>query len=136
MFAMNSFEELIISLSKMLRATGYKKRRYNWYKNGRDVTCLFSIQKSQFTEQRWFLCFGASIHELHESEVHSAACGDVRFQVEQNFPTQALEADAVFRLIESWEKRYGSLELLKQAARAGRLPPESTTIAIRYLTSV
>ena len=133
---MNSFEELITSLSKLLRSAGYKKRRYNWYKNGQDITCLFSIQKSQFTEQRWFLCFGIAIHELHEGEVHSAACGDVRFQVEQNFPTQVLEAEAVFRLVESWEKRYGSLGQLQQAARTGKLPLESTAVAIRYLTSV
>ena len=128
---MCKLDELLCQLTPKLKKLGYCKNRLTWYKNQGKLSVIFSVQKSQYSEDTWYYAFGICLHDITQKKPNSISACQIYYRVEQN-----LTADGVANLLDSWEKRYANGAQLRRLAVEGNLPGIVSQDAVRYLTMV
>lgn len=133
---MVSFDELVNAISAKAKAFRYKKSRLTWYKDKNKLTVVLSIERSQFDPKLWYNNYGICLHELSNGKHHSLSACQIRHWVDCTSNGVTLDSGAVLFLLEKWESMYGDIGLLRICAVQGKLPLQTSSDAIRYLTSV
>ena len=128
--------DIIQDLSKVLKLNGYKKGRMTWYKKAGKLSIVFAIQKSQFCVNTWYYSFGIGLSDLAKKEVTSMTDCQIQYRIDNVVNGIMLTVDNISQLVIKWEKMYGTLQQLRICAIESRLPLQTTSAAIRYLTSV
>ena len=111
------------------------KKAYDVVYKKRDVTVVFSIQKSQFSSEVWYYYFGICINALASNDAKSISACHVTYQIHHMIDGVMLDSSMLCRLIERWETMYGTLYLLRKSAIKGRLSGIIDGAALTYLTS-
>ena len=134
---MSKLEDIVGSISGPLKAMGYKKNKYTWTKVCGYVTIIFAIQKSSYTQETWYYCFGICLNSLLGKSAHSISNCQIQDRLDSVYQGEhAWTAEELVHLLERWEALYGTLTKVREKALSGNLPPMSSMEAIRYLTTV
>lgn len=135
---MGGKQDLIKSLTPLLKEKGYKKIRQTWRKPGPDLTIVFNIQNSYYDKEDFYINLGIVINKLMEE--HEGTC-ITNCQIQQRVPTTdkngtILSPEILLDILDLWEQWYGNLHSLRIKAIEGKLPLFSTGQAVSYLTTV
>ena len=130
-----NLDELASELSHLLKAQGYKKQKFNWFRSNDGITIAFTIQKSCYSTQIWYYCFGVSINAFHEKEIRSAHSCEIQERFDSVIGGKVLGAREILYILKMWEKHFGTMEKLRSSAIKGELPRGSSVYAIKFLTS-
>lgn len=132
---METAESIGNLLANDLKKLGYKKRKLTWYKNNTETTVVFTIQKSQFSSDTWYYCFGIGLNAFFSKAISSISSCDIIYRVDQRFQGRSLSPKNIIDILVLWENKYGIIDSLRVIAIEGKLPPQTTNKAIRFLTS-
>ena len=130
---MITLDDILAELPQLLKKEGYKKQRLNWFRREQDVTLLFTIQRSQWSKETWYYCFGTAINDLHPEGVRSAHYGDVMARLDCVIAGKMPVAEDIARILKMWEFKFGTVEKLRELAIRGSLPFWTTVDAKNYL---
>lgn len=134
---MNNLEEIVGLISQPLKAMGYKKNKYTWTKICDSITIVFAIQKSAYTQEIWYYCFGICLNSLLGKSAHSISNCQIRDRLDCVYKSEHIwTPEEIVHLIERWEYLYGTFSKVQNKAIDGNLPQMSSKDAIRYLTTV
>lgn len=131
-----SLDEIASELAHLLKAQGYKKQKLNWFRSDDGITIAFTIQKSYYSSQTWYYCFGVSINAFHEKDIRSAHSCEIQERFDSAIGGKVLGPRDILNILKMWEHRFGTMEKLRSSAVQGKLPRVSSVSAIKYLTSV
>ena len=133
---MQSLETLVMALSPSLKAMGYRKNKLTWYKKKEKLSVVFAVQKSQYSPDVWYYCFGIRLHDISNTTTDSISACQIQYRVEQTVYGVRLTEEHLSNLLEKWEEKYGNLRQLRICAIENKMPGMPTRDAIRYLTTV
>lgn len=125
--------DVIEYLTVSMKEHGYRKSRNNWKKQCEYITIIITIQSSQYNTNTFYVCFGVSINAIAERPPASAHMCHIQARIDGN---NFSDMEHIMNAIELWGEKYGTLESLKRAAFANKLPIQSKSIAVTYLTSI
>lgn len=128
--------DIIQMLIPILKLCGYKKKGLTWQKRIDNLSILFAIQKSQYSNDMWYYSFGVSLNELTGKKTVSMSDCQIQYHLEKGVKNVELTVNDISNLIKKWEEKYGTVEQLRKCAIEGRLPVQTSNSAMRYLTSV
>lgn len=114
-----------------MKENDYKKRNNSWRKELNDVAISVSIQKSRWSTQEWYICFGVTALSIREVNSFSATS----YPIQDRLDGWKLTMEQVKFAVELWERKYGSIDKLIVAATENKLPVQSDLIVVRRLTS-
>ena len=132
---MITLDEILETLPQLLKKEGYRKQRLNWFRREQNLTFLFTIQRSCYSKEQWYYCFGVAINALHPEAVRSAHYGDLMERFDCVIAGKMPDAEDILRILKLWEQRFGTMERLKNAAIHGNLPWNTTVAAKSFLMS-
>ncbi len=134
---MSDLEEIVGFISPPLKAMGYNKNKYTCTKICDSITIVFTIQKSAYTQEMWYYCFGICLNPLLGKSAGSISNCQIQDRLDRIYKGEHVwTAEEIVHLIERWEDLYGTFSKVQKKAIAGNLPPDSSANAIRYLTTV
>ena len=134
---MNNLEEIAGLISQPLKAMGYKKNKYTWTKICGSITIVFSIQKSVYSQDMWYYCFGICLNSLLGKSARSISNCQIQDRLDRIYQNKHVwTAEEIVHLMKRWEDLYGTFSKVQAKAIGGNLPKMSTTEAIRYLMTV
>ena len=61
-------EDYALDLIEKLKERGFKKSKLTWIKSNEELTVIFNIQKSQYSNDNWYYNLGIGINVLHEKK--------------------------------------------------------------------
>ena len=130
-------DEVAKELSPLLKKMGFKKKRLTWYKDTGDLTVVFNIQKSQWSNQEWYYNYGVAIHDLHKESIESINNCDLeaRFVPATGKEDIANHICELVSYLEFWVHSYGTMSNLLEEARNQRLPLMTFARARAYLSA-
>lgn len=131
-----SFEEMVEKLTLLFKENGFKKNKYNWYKQKANITVVFSIQRSQYGREQWYYNFGIGINDLVNGNISTVSKCQVVERLENHIKGVILTPDDLRKAIIHWESEYGDISKLRIKAVENKLPKMTTRQAISYLTTV
>jgi hypothetical protein len=120
-------EELIVSVSPLLKSAGFKKSRTTWHKRSSEGIHVFNIQASQFGPE-YYLNLGFYISVLGSLEKPPEYQCHIRDRIN---PSKNI--GELFQEIQSWFIEYGSLSKLRSHAVSETLPLATLKSAHEYL---
>lgn len=135
---MTNKQKLIEDLTPLLKERGYRKQKQTWYRQGTDLVIVFNIQNSAYDEEGFYINLGIIIKKLMGE--HDGICltnCQIRQRISgQNERRTLLTAEKLMKVLDLWEQWYGNLPGLRQKALEGKLPIESESRAVSFLTTV
>ena len=126
-------EEMEVLIATQMRQQGFRKKKLTWYKNQEDVTIVFNIQKSQYSNDIWYYNYGIGINDFYPKQITDIQKCDICYRFEQALNHQIITADDLVRILQIWVDQYGSLEKLISQAHKGKLPAMTTKKCSEYL---
>lgn len=133
---MQSLEILVTNLAPRLKAMGYRKSKLTWYQKKEKLSLVFAVQKSLYSPDVWYYCFGIRLHDISNVATDSISSCQIQYRVEQTVNGVWVTEEHLSNLLEKWNDRYGSLRQLRICAIENKLPGIPTRDAVRYLTTV
>lgn len=133
---MNKPENIVQSLSIILKKQGYRKNRLTWYKEKENLTVVFSIEKSRYDTTCWYYWYGICLHPISSASTRSMGSCQIKYRVDSITNGTLISAESAAALLQRWESMYGDLHALRLCAIQGKLPAMSTLQAKTYLTSL
>lgn len=124
-FIPHDAEGIALQLSPQLKKLGYNKRKLTWYKDKDQVTILFNIQKSQWSNDTWYYNFGVSLHSIYPLKARSYKQNHIQTRCDCCSEHAFLTADQVVLLLDIWEERYGSVPALCSRIKNKEIPNET-----------
>ena len=109
-----SLDEIASELAHLLKAQGYKKQKLNWFRSDDGITIAFTIQKSYYSSQTWYYCFGVSINAFHEKEIRSAHSCEIQERFDSAIGGKVLGPRDILNILKMWEHRFGTMEKLRE----------------------
>ncbi len=120
-------DELIVSVSPLLKSEGFKKSRTTWHKGSSEGIYVFNIQASQFGPE-YYLNVGFYISALGSIEKPPEYKCHIRERLNLTG-----NADNLFQEIQRWFSEFGSINKLRSHAESESLPLTTTKLAHEYL---
>lgn len=133
---MCSLDCIVQALTPILKNLKYKKRVLTWIKDLSDITIVFSVRKSQYSNSTWYYNYGIGINALTSNKITSINGCHILFRIDNIVDGKELTHINVIEVLKLWEKKYGTLEKLRRCALQRALPLETHRSAITYLTSI
>ena len=124
-------DKLVCELAPKLKSLGYRKNRLNWYRNYGNLSTMFAIQKSQYSNDKWYYIYGVCLHEITDKRPNSISSCQISYRLDHG-----LTVEGIVHLLKSWENRCDELAKPRRLAVTGELPGIASQDAIRYLTTV
>ena len=125
-----------VLLAPKFKEIGFRKKALTWYRKDEIITILFQIQKSQFSSDVWYYNLGVGINCFYQHDISSISRCDITFRFDQQLNNSVLSDSNIFRIVELWISKYGTIEKLRRSALVGNLPVQTTKRAISFLSSV
>lgn len=126
----NQFHLIEAEITNSLRARSYHKNHLSWYKDTGDITLVFAIQRSQYSKEEWYYCWGICINQLSPKPCCSMSSCQITFRADYT----ELSPKSLIALTDSWENRHGDIRKLRRLAIQNALPGVCSLEAQRYLT--
>ena len=126
-------EEMGVLTATQMRQQGFHKKKLTWYKNLGDVTIVFNIQKSQYSNDIWHYYYGIGINDFYSKQIADIRKCDICYRFEQALNNRVLTADDLVQTLQICIDQYGSIEKLISQAHKGKLPAMTTKKCKEYL---
>lgn len=128
-------EEFAVSLIPVLKGLGFRKRKLTWYKDNKDTTVVFHIQKSQWSKDVWYYSFGTDILPLSNLRTKSIDGCQINDRYDQYVNDVYLTPEKLLEMIAVWEQAYGTMDALLQRFQEHRLPYMTHLCAALFLAT-
>jgi len=128
-------ETIAGELAPHLKALGYKKRGFTWFRQSDALTVVFAVQRSQFGKDLWYYAFGTALHALTPPPVQSISKCQIQDKTEMRTKNGSmLTLEHILHLVQFWAEQYGDIRTLRIRAVQNKLPAMTERNAVRYLT--